>query len=235
LARKYEQSVRCHRKARPLCGTLFKVSEDTLGSESADEQLILAEVVEVGLWDVTDDGEDLTGATARFHGDLAYERLGWRPYESRQPCPKCGSREGQLGQINGQNVVRCRQCKTHIYNAPKTETGEKPRTVATLRRGIKPSQQVRILERDGACVLCGSRDGLTIGHALSWKDAEALGDVGPYLDSDENLFAMCEACNLGLGGRSVLPKTYLMIVVRLLQASDRQVARSVEGHPSGRR
>lgn len=179
----------------------------------------LHNLVEPTLWDVTPENADLGEATAAFHRDRAYDSLGWSSYHSQRPCPQCGSFDGQLNERSGQNVVRCRHCKTHIYNAPKTETGQKQRTVATIRRGIKPSQQVRILERDGSCVLCGSPKGLTIGHALSVKDAEALGEVGPYLDSDENLFAMCEACNSGLGGRSVLPKTYHLIVLRLMQAA----------------
>jgi len=194
----------------------------TEGQPSDEENLDvdgqIAQTLEPTLWEVTADDEDLSEATAVFHQDRAYEALGWKAYHSQRACPKCGSYDGQLREDRGQNVVRCRHCKSHVYNAPKTETGQKQRTVATVRRGLKPSQQVRILERDGSCVLCGSRDSLTIGHALSLNDAQALGEVGPYLDSDENLFAMCEACNLGLGGRSVLPKTYHLIVLRLIQA-----------------
>ncbi len=186
------------------------------GPDQAD--LHNSHLIEPTLWEVTADDADLSQATADFHRDRAYEALGWRSYHSQRPCPKCGSYYGQLRENGGQNVVRCRHCKTHIYNAPRIETGQKPRTVATLRRGIKPSQQVRILERDGSCVICGSRDNLTIGHALSIKDAQALGEVGPYLASDENLFAMCDACNSGLGGRSLVPKTYHLIVLRLIQA-----------------
>jgi 5-methylcytosine-specific restriction endonuclease McrA len=196
------------------------------------ESTAIDETLEATLWQVTDD-EDLTEATGLFHRDRAFEELGWTTYTSQRPCPKCGSYDAQLSERKGQNVVRCRRCKAHIYNAPKTETGQRPRNVATIRRGIKPNQQVRILERDGACVLCGSREGLTLGHALSLKDAEAQGEVGPYLDGDENLFAMCEGCNSGLGGRSILPKTYHLIVLRLLQAADRRVQDSVERHPSG--
>ena len=179
----------------------------------------LGQLMEPTLWEVTSDDADLSAATATFHRERAYETLGWHSYHSQRPCPKCGSYDGQISDRKGQNVVRCRHCKTHIYNAPKTETGQKPRTIGTIRRGIKPGQQVRILERDGCCVLCGSRERLTIGHGLSIKDAETLGEVGPYLDSDENLFAMCEACNAGLGGRSVLPKTYHLVVLRLIQAA----------------
>lgn len=211
---------------------------DSTRSGRAEEDLAALEAdVSAPLWPADDGGSDenLEGATARFHRDRAREQLGWKAYESKRPCPSCGSYDAELGERGGQNVVRCRNCKAHIYNAPKTETGQKPRTVATIRRGIKPNQQVRILERDGACVLCGSREDLTIGHALSWKDAEALGEVGPYLDSDQNLFAMCEGCNLGLGGRSVLPKTYHLIVLRLVQAADSRAPAATFDDPSLRR
>lgn len=56
------------------------------------------------------------------------------------------------------------------------------------------------------------------------SDAVAMGEVGPYLNSDENLLAMCEACNLGLGGRSLLPRAYHLIVLRLTQAHVRRSA-----------
>jgi 5-methylcytosine-specific restriction endonuclease McrA len=190
-------------------------------SEEGDPAALEA-AAEAALWQTGDDDENLARATTRFHLDRAREELGWKEYPSTRPCPSCGGYEALIGEHNGQNVVRCRSCRSFIYNAPKTETGQKPRTVATIRQGVKPGQQVRILERDGACVLCGSRDGLTIGHGLSWKDAQMLGEVGPYLNTDENLFAMCEGCNAGLGGRSVLPKTYHLIVLRLLQAADRR-------------
>jgi hypothetical protein len=108
-----------------------------------------------------------------------------------------------------------------LYNAPRTETGAKPRTVKTLRRSIRPTQQARILDRDHArCALCGSTDDLTIGHLLSLEDGARLGATIAELYSDENLAAMCEACNVGLlhGPKSINALTYTVIVWRLLQA-----------------
>jgi len=179
----------------------------------------LEQQVEATLWDVADEG-DLGQQTARFHQDRAREFLGSTPYESRQPCPKCGGVDGLLAEVGGQNIVRCRSCRTYIYAAPKHETGQRPRTVATARKDIKPGQQARIFERDGAaCVLCHRTEQLTMGHVLSIKEAQELGEVGPFLNSDENLLTMCEACNLGLGGRSLLPRAYGLIMLRLLQAT----------------
>lgn len=117
--------------------------------------------------------------------------------------------------------MRCQICHIHLYNAPKTETGQRPRTVKTLRRSIRPSQQARILNRDrGRCVLCASPHELTIGHLLSIEDGARLGATETELYSDANLAAMCEACNIGLrhGSRSITPRTYAVLLWHLIRA-----------------
>ena len=127
---------------------------------------------------------------------------------------------------NGQNTVRCSRCGVHTYNAPKTETGERARTVETLRQGLKPSQQARILDRDyGRCVLCGRSDlPLSIGHLLSVDDGFRLGADESIVNSEANLATMCEPCNLGLGRASVSPRTYAAIMWRLLQVEVKRTA-----------
>lgn len=158
--------------------------------------------------------------TARFHIARAREllRRGGKPYPAR-PCRWCASTNGILLETNGQNTVYCGDCGKHTYNAPKTETGQRPRTAQTVRVGIKPGQQARIFDRDqGRCILCGSTETLTIGHLLSVDEAEALGERGPIVNDDANLAAMCEACNLGLNRHSVSPRTYAVIMYRLVQA-----------------
>lgn len=170
--------------------------------------------------------EELRRESAQFWIDRSREQLG-RPYRSRKPCPDCGTTDAVLIPRNGQNTVRCQNCHRLLYNAPKTETGEVPRTVATVRRQIKPSQQARIFDRDhGRCVLCGRGDlPLTIGHLLSIEDGVALGANEDEIQDDANLAAMCEACNLGLSGRSVSPPTYARIMLHLIRAgsADRSV------------
>jgi 5-methylcytosine-specific restriction endonuclease McrA len=144
-------------------------------------------------------------------------------YESRQPCPDCAITLAAMVSSNGQNIVRCARCGRHLYNAPKTETGQRPRTVETLRRAIKPSQQARILDRDHrTCVLCGRSDvQLTIGHLLSVDDGVTVGAKEIELYDDANLAAMCEACNLGLSRHSVSPRTYAVIMLHLVRAEMR--------------
>jgi hypothetical protein len=143
----------------------------------------------------------------------------------REPCRFCREQEaGYLVKRGGQNTVRCARCGRLQYNAPKTETGEAERTVDTLRSAIKPSQQARVLNRDGGqCVLCARREGLNIGHLLSIEDGAELGVDARLLNDDANLAAMCEACNLGLrhAERSVFPKTYATIMWRLVEVAAR--------------
>ncbi len=177
-----------------------------------DDQLELGE----------DPGEDSHRAaeTARFYLERSREKLPrpGTPYAARA-CKSCGSTKGILREKNGQNTVYCENCGQHSYNAPKIETGQRPRTVATLRESIKAKQQARILDRDqGRCVLCGRTENLTIGHLLSIEEAYRMGEMGPALHDDANLAAMCEACNLGLGRHSVSPRTYAVIMYRLVQA-----------------
>jgi 5-methylcytosine-specific restriction endonuclease McrA len=140
---------------------------------------------------------------------------------ARTPCRSCDTTDALLVIRGNQAVVRCAQCHRHLYNAPKTETGARRRTVKTLRTTIRPAQQARILNRDrGRCILCGSTEELTIGHLLSIEDGARLGATEFELNSDANLAAMCEACNLGLlhSAKSVTPRTFAVLVWRLVQA-----------------
>lgn len=137
------------------------------------------------------------------------------PYPMRAPCKWCGHLDGRLLPTNGQNVVRCASCQRACYNAPKTETGEAVRSIAS-RPNIKPSKRARIIERDnGACVSCHRDDvPLHVGHLLSVKDGHKLGATDEELYSEENLALTCEECNAGFSSRSMS----LRLVYRILQA-----------------
>lgn len=122
-------------------------------------------------------------------------------HRMRSPCRWCGETErGFLRPSNGQNVVRCAECGRACYNAPRHETGDKPRSLAS-RPDIKPSRRARILERDNhTCVGCHRADRpLVVAHLLSVDEGRALGATEAELFHDENLAAMCEECNAGLG------------------------------------
>ena len=157
----------------------------------------------------------------RISRPRALDLTGAIPHQARAPCPRCTTTDALLLARGNQAVVRCASCHRHLYNAPKTETGARRRTVKTLRTTIRPAQQARILNRDrGRCVLCGSTEDLTIGHLLSLEDGARLGATEFELNSDANLAAMCEACNLGLlhSAKSITPRTFAVLVWRLVQA-----------------
>ena len=123
-------------------------------------------------------------------------------YRMRAPCPDCGCEIGDIEPKNGQDVVRCAapDCGRWCYNAPKKETG-KPQAHVPTREGIKPSVRALVLVRAcGACELCHSESKeLHVSHLLSIEAGKFDGLNEDQLNSEENLAAMCAACNLGLG------------------------------------
>lgn len=125
----------------------------------------------------------------------------------RAPCPRCGGDGGILATVNGQDTVRCAECKRFCYNAPRTETGREARSLRT-RTDIRPSQRTRILVRDNStCVLCHRSDvDLEAGHLISVHDGHKLGMSDADLNSDDNLAAMCAVCNSGLSSESLPPR-----------------------------
>lgn len=90
---------------------------------------------------------------------------------------------------------------------PKSELGLEPRTVSTTHEGIKPKQRSRIIERaHGACELChATNKPLHIGHLLSVAKGHELGLTDEQINSDDNLIAECEECNLGRSSASIPP------------------------------
>lgn len=129
--------------------------------------------------------------------------VGPRSIEMRAPCVACGCTDGVVLERNGQDTVRCTGCDKFQYNAPRTETGRAQRSNATVHDGIKPSQRARIIARALArCEHCGATGPGTIlhvGHILSVEYGLRFGVPDEELNHDENLLALCEACNLGMG------------------------------------
>ncbi len=135
----------------------------------------------------------------------------------RAPC-KCGGTSGKIETKGGQDCVYCLACGKFQYNAPRVETGRAQRTVTTVHNGIKPNQRSRVLNRaSGRCEICGYKpDGtertLHVGHLLSVKDGMAQGMTEAELNNDENLAAMCDECNLGLGDETVPARLVVGII-----------------------
>jgi len=126
----------------------------------------------------------------------------------RSPCSRCDCPDGIIVTKNGQDTVRCADCDQYAgYNAPRSETRRERRSLRT-RPTIRPSQRTRILVRDnGTCVLCHRSDvSLDVGHLISVHDGHTLGMSDAELSSDDNLAAMCSACNSGLSSESLPPR-----------------------------
>jgi hypothetical protein len=136
-------------------------------------------------------------------------------FTMRAPCKACKSETGKVVQNGGQNVVRCYWCGTFAYNAPKTETGERKRSVTTVHNGIKPKQRARVFLRANArCEFCGigaEQTVLHVQHLISVDDGIAEGLTDDEINHMDNLAALCEECNLGLSKQTVP----LLMILRL--------------------
>lgn len=140
-------------------------------------------------------------------------------YRMRVPCKHCDCDFGYIEDKKGQAVVRCDECNAYAYCAPKTETGRKRRSVKTTHAAIRPKQRRRILERaNGCCEVChnGSRN-LHVGHVVSVEDGHKVGLTDREMNSDENLIAECEECNLGNGSKT-MPIRLFMAILKSRQA-----------------
>jgi hypothetical protein len=139
----------------------------------------------------------------------------YEQYKMRAPCSQCGCEFGILRTVGFQDTVKCHQCGLFQYNAPRKETG-KPQLHVPMREKISPSLRAEVLTRSGcACELC-HRMGipLTVAHLLSLEAGRAAGLSEDELNSEENLSAMCEACNSGIG-KNPVP---LRVMIAIIQA-----------------
>ena len=146
-------------------------------------------------------------------GDTSHHRM-------RAAC-RCGSNDGVIATVNGQDTVRCAKCNRYCYNAPRTETNRPRRTVRS-RPQVSASQHQRIFVRDRReCFICGRRGGdLHLGHIISLRVGQLMGMTDRELFHDENLVVLCAEHNLGQGS-DTLP---LPFVVAMLRVSGRTVS-----------
>lgn len=117
----------------------------------------------------------------------------------RSPC-QCDGTIGVVRQVGNQDTVRCVDCDRFQYNAPRSETGRKQRSLST-REGITPSQRAAVLKAFGhACVYCGKRPPevrLELDHMIPRDVAERHGMLDALIDSTHNLAPACPECNSG--------------------------------------
>lgn len=129
-------------------------------------------------------------------------------FRLRTPCAACKTSEGRVEPKNGQDCVYCNACGKFQYNAPRVETGREVRSTSTVHALVKPKQRARILTRaNGCCELCrrniADGDHFDVGHLLSVADGLRHGITELELNDDNNLAAMCDQCNRGLGEETI--------------------------------
>jgi 5-methylcytosine-specific restriction endonuclease McrA len=128
------------------------------------------------------------------------------PHPLRKPCIICEKTQGYIIEKGSQDTVYCANCNTFQYNAPRLETGKPVRSVKT-RENIKSALRAKVIIRaNRKCELCGKsceKASLHAGHLLSLEDGKAQGLSEEELTVEENLAAMCDECNLGLGKKTV--------------------------------
>lgn len=138
-------------------------------------------------------------------------------FEMRKPCV-CGCEDGVIRTKSGQDCVHCSKCLKWQYNAPKTETGRAVRSVQTVHEAIKPQTRSKVLLRSNShCELCGKSSEirpLHVGHLISVDSALPAGLTDDEINSLENLAAMCDECNLGLGSEPVPLRFAIMLFKR---------------------
>lgn len=141
-------------------------------------------------------------------------------HDLRSPCARCGGTSGAIETRSGQDCVFCSTCGKFCYNAPRVETGREVRKLAT-RPDIKPSTRARILLRDNStCVICHRSDlPLDVGHIISVDAGRGLGLTDAQLWHDENLAAMCQPCNSGIGNITIPLRLLAAIVVARIEGA----------------
>ena len=118
---------------------------------------------------------------------------------------------------NGPHMERvCKACDRHNGFAKKDPND---RRSATLRGTIKPNQRSRIIQRAKTrCECCGrpaaaTGIGLHVGHVVSIDAGVKAGVSLEVLNSDENLIAECEECNLGHGRAPLAMAVFIAILM----------------------
>ncbi len=136
-------------------------------------------------------------------------------YRLRAPC-HCGSEHGEIQERNGQACVFCLRCGKWLYNAPKHERGLAPQPVRS--DGITPAKRYEVMLRAGfVCEFCGAKapdHTMHIGHLLSEKDVREARLPLELADDFDNLALLCDACNLGMGRKSLPLHPLLVFLLR---------------------
>lgn len=143
-----------------------------------------------------------------------------QPYRMREACKDCGTFDGFIRKSGPGNSVRCSICWKVVYIAPKSETGEAPRSLNS-RPDLPGGARDFVLTRaNHRCELCGRGAPdviLQVAHALSIADCKALSVPEEEWHHDSNLLAACEECNSDMGARSLEPRQMARLLLARLR------------------
>jgi 5-methylcytosine-specific restriction endonuclease McrA len=143
-------------------------------------------------------------------------------FQLRSPCHRCGCESGRIVERGAQDCVYCSGCGTFCYNAPRAETGKEVRHVKT-REAIPPRLRAEVLMRSGPqCELCHSQTReLHVAHMISLDAGRKMGMSEDDLNDEENLCAVCDACNLGIGKQPIsLRLATQMVLARIRRRNE---------------
>jgi hypothetical protein len=94
-----------------------------------------------------------------------------------------------------------------------------------MREAMSPSLRALVMVRaGGACELCHSYGiPLTVGHLLSVDAGRKEGLSDDVLNCEENLSAMCEACNSGISNQPVPLRVMVAIITTRCKLLGRKI------------
>lgn len=140
----------------------------------------------------------------------------WVVLPARFRCTECQFGYGVARPSNGQDSIYCVRCnKWTSWCRPKDASGLPRRSLR--RDGATPGVRARVLERAARrCEWCGSpeseQDVLHVAHFVSVADGRDAGLSDDLINSEENLFGACEACNVGAGRRTAHVRMFVAIL-----------------------
>lgn len=129
-------------------------------------------------------------------------------YIGNEKCRARCQRSAMVITWNGRhlamNCLKCKQWHKFISHASIGITGTRKdkRTI-----NVKAKQRFRILQRDNftcqACGITSKHEILHVDHKTSIKEATTAGWTEKQINDDNNLWTLCETCNLGKGSQSL--------------------------------
>lgn len=129
-------------------------------------------------------------------------------WSATQNCSKkCGNSDYFIAWNNRHLAAHCIKCGTWFKFVSHTRMSINTNRNNKRMHNVPPKQRFRILKRDQyRCQTCGitsQETTLHVDHKTSIKDATTQGWNKQQINADENLWTLCENCNLGKGTTSL--------------------------------